>query len=191
MAINYTYPEKASPVITDRFLIVDSAEGEDNNSTKLVKIEDVLALVTPSVTTWGTITGTLSTQTDLQSALNLKENLAGAKYITPTAITVSAGETINLNDAEYDDLFMLVLTWEGGPGTMAVTLPPVADNVNRTIRIVTDSTFDEGGAHKANITPASGETLDGDGGPFLVNRGYEGLKAWSNGTEWFIIQQKA
>ena len=184
MAINSTYPAKSSPVGADRFLIVDSA---DNNSTKLVTITSALTVGV----SWGTITGTLSTQTDLQSALDLKENLAGAKYITPTAITVSAGDTVNLDDAEYDNSFMIVLTWEGANGTMAITLPPVADNVNRTIRIVTDSTFNDGGQHIANITPAPEENLDGSTDPFAVNRGYEGLKAWSNGTEWFIIQQKA
>jgi hypothetical protein len=184
MAINYTYPAKGSPVGADRFLIVDSADSE---STKLVTITSALSAGVP----WGTITGTLSTQTDLQSALDLKENLAGAKYITPTAITVSAGDTVDLGDTEYVNSFMIVLTWEGATGNMTLTLPPVADNVNRTIRIITDSTFDNGGQHIANITPASEENLDGSTDPFAVNRGYEGIKAWSNGTEWFIIQQKA
>ena len=190
MAINYTYPVKGSPVTTDEFLIIDSVD----NSTKKVTASSVLSLVTaPGVaTSWGTITGTLSTQTDLQAALNSKESTAGARYIPSTGISVQADETINLSDSEYDDVFMIVLTWVGGTGTMTLNLPTaVGANANRTIRIISDSTFDAGGSHKTNVTPTGGENLDGSTNSFLINRGYEGLKIWSNGTEWFIIQQKA
>ena len=76
MAINYTYPLKGSPVTADEFLIIDSVD----NSTKKVTASSVLSLTTIPATTWGTITGTLSTQTDLQAALNLKANLAGATF---------------------------------------------------------------------------------------------------------------
>jgi hypothetical protein len=40
MAINYTYPEKGSPVTTDEFLIIDSAD----DSTKKVTVANILAL---------------------------------------------------------------------------------------------------------------------------------------------------
>ena len=76
MAINYTYPVKGSPVAADEFLIIDSVD----NSTKKVTASSVLSLTTIPAPTWGTITGTLSTQTDLQSALNLKANLSGATF---------------------------------------------------------------------------------------------------------------
>lgn len=188
MAINYTYPVKGSPVDEDRFLIVDS---EDSDSTKLVEIEDVLSLVTTPAASWGTITGTLATQTDLQAALNLKENTAGARYIPATSIQVEADVTVDLADSEYEDVFMILLTWSGDPGTMELTLPLATSNPNRAIRIISDSTFNASGQHKTNVTPAGGENLDGSSGSFLINRGYEGIKAWSNGTEWFIIQQKA
>ena len=67
MAINYTYPAKGSPDGADRFLIVDS---EDGDATKLITIDSAIGTV--PATSWGTITGTLSTQTDLQTALNSK-----------------------------------------------------------------------------------------------------------------------
>ena len=142
---------------------------------------------------WGNITGTLSAQTDLQSALNSKESTAGARYIPSTGISVQADETINLSDSEYDDAFMILLTWAGEEtGTMTLNLPTAGGaNANRTIRIISDSTFDAAGSHKTNVTPTGGENLDGSTNAFLINRGYEGLKIWSNGTEWFIIQQKA
>jgi len=40
MAINYTYPEKGSPITTDEFLIIDSTD----NSTKKVTVANILAL---------------------------------------------------------------------------------------------------------------------------------------------------
>ena len=79
MAINYTYPLKGSPVAADEFLIIDSVD----NSTKKVTASSVLSLTTIPAPAWGTITGTLSTQTDLQSALNLKANLSGATFTGP------------------------------------------------------------------------------------------------------------
>ena len=41
MAINYTYPEKSQPVTEDKFLIVDT---QDGNATKLVTVDSVLDL---------------------------------------------------------------------------------------------------------------------------------------------------
>ena len=188
MAINYTYPEKGSPVRSDEFLIIDSAD----DSTKKVTVSSVLSLTTIPATSWGTITGTLSTQTDLQTALNSKESTAGARYIPSTGISVQADEAVDLSDSEYEDVFMILLTWTGAAGTMALNLPTAGGaNANRTIRIISDSTFNASGNHKTNVTPTGGENLDGSTDAFLINRGYEGLKIWSNGTEWFIIQQKA
>jgi hypothetical protein len=38
---------------------------------------------------------------------------------------------------------------------------------------------------------ASTLTLDGSTNYFEVNVPYEGIKIWSDGNEWFIIQSKA
>jgi hypothetical protein len=45
--------------------------------------------------TWGSITGTLSSQTDLQNALNLKANLISPSFTTPNLGTPSAGVLTN------------------------------------------------------------------------------------------------
>jgi len=92
MAINYTYPVKGSPVAADEFLIIDSVD----NSTKKVTASSVLSLATIPTPTWGTISGTLSTQTDLQSALNLKADLTGATFTGDVAAPDFIG---NLNGA--------------------------------------------------------------------------------------------
>lgn len=67
------------------------------NSTRLATTAFVIAQIAASggsggTLSWGGITGTLSNQTDLQNALNLKANLASPSFSgTPTAPTATAG----------------------------------------------------------------------------------------------------
>ena len=113
-------------------------------------------------------------------------------HLDPTAVTVSvAGGTIDLNDSAYDEAELIVLSWSGANGTVELTLPDAteAKNLNRTKRIISDSTFNT--ATHADLTPKAGQNLDGSSSAFRINKAYEGLKVWCNGTEWFIIQAKA
>lgn len=113
-------------------------------------------------------------------------------HLEPTALTVSvAGGTIDLNDSAYDEAELIVLTWSGGNGTVELTLPDAtaAKNLNRTKRIISDSTFST--STHADLTPRSSQNLDGSSSAFRINKAYEGIKIWCNGTEWFIIQAKA
>lgn len=112
-------------------------------------------------------------------------------HLEPTTLTVSDGNTYDLGDAIYDEAELIVLSWSGGNGTATITLPDVtlAKNLNRTKRLITDSTFHN--STHANLTPYGSQNLDGDNTAFDLNRAYEGIKVWGNGTEWFIIQQKA
>ena len=113
-------------------------------------------------------------------------------HLEPTALTISvAGGTIDLNDSAYDEAELIVLTWSGANGTVELTLPDVtaAKNLNRTKRIISDSTFST--STHADLTPRSSQNLDGSSSAFRINKAYEGIKIWCNGTEWFIIQAKA
>ena len=111
-------------------------------------------------------------------------------YLVPTALTVSvAGGTIDLGDSTYDDAELIVLTWSGATGTMELTLPSATTNTNRVIRLISDTTFTT--STHADLTPASGQTLDGASSAYRINKEYEGITVWSNGTEWFIIQAKS
>lgn len=112
-------------------------------------------------------------------------------HLEPTTLTVSDGNTYDLGDAIYDEAELIVLSWSGGNGTATITLPDVtlAKNLNRTKRLITDSTFHN--STHANLTPYGSQNLDGDNTAFDLNRAYEGIEVWGNGTEWFIIQQKA
>ena len=113
-------------------------------------------------------------------------------YLVPTALTVSvAGGTVDLGSSTYDDAELIVLSWSGATGTVEFTLPDATatNSTNRVIRIISDSTFTT--STHADLTPASGQNLDGATDAYRINKAYEGITVWSNGTEWFIIQAKA
>lgn len=113
-------------------------------------------------------------------------------YLVPTTLTVSvAGGTVDLGSSTYDDAELIVLSWSGATGTVELTLPDATatNSTNRVIRIISDSTFST--STHADLTPASGQDLDGATTAYRINKAYEGITVWSNGTEWFIIQAKA
>ena len=113
-------------------------------------------------------------------------------YLVPTTLTVSvAGGTVDLGSSTYDDAELIVLSWSGATGTVELTLPDATEtnSTNRVIRIISDSTFTT--STHADLTPASGQNLDGATDAYRINKAYEGITVWSNGTEWFIIQAKA
>lgn len=113
-------------------------------------------------------------------------------YLVPTTLTVSvAGGTVDLGSSTYDDAELIVLSWSGETGTIELTLPDATatNSTNRIIRIISDSTFTT--STHADLTPASVQNLDGATDAYRINKAYEGITVWSNGTEWFIIQAKA
>jgi hypothetical protein len=111
-------------------------------------------------------------------------------YIHATNITVSSGDTIDLEDAAYDDTRLVKLTWSGGSGNVTMTLPDAttSKNTNRLIRFVTNGGFNTN--TRVNLTPLAGQELDGSSSSYELNVAYEGLMLWSSGTEWIIIQKK-
>ena len=83
-------------------------------------------------------------------------------HLEPTTVTVSvAGGTIDLNDSAYDEAELIVLSWSGATGTVELTLPDATEskNLNRTKRIISDSTFST--STHADLTPRAGQNLDG------------------------------
>ena len=112
-------------------------------------------------------------------------------HIITVAKTVSAGETVDLDSSTYENAMMIKLTWDGAAGTATYTLPDAtsSNSTNRVLRFITDSTFSA--TNRVDITPASGQNLDGATTAYEINKAYEGIAVWSDGTEWFIIQKKA
>ena len=124
----------------------------------------------------------------VQSSVTKKAEIHSIKnYIVPTNLTVLNGGTINLSD--YPNAFLIKLTWSGATGNMTLNLPSAASSVNRTLRFASDSTFSSN--TRVYLTPIGGDELDGSTGNYEINKAYEGIKIWSDGTEWFIIQKKA
>ena len=154
------------------------------------KISDLTNVAAANITGAEEIAIVQSSETKKSNLTNVQSFIVN--HLDPTALTVSVADgTIDLNDTAYDEAELIVLTWSGGNGTVELTLPDAteAKNLNRTKRIISDSSFST--ATHADLTPRAGQTLDGSSSAFRINKAYEGIKIWCNGTEWFIIQAKA
>ena len=112
-------------------------------------------------------------------------------YMHETNIVLTAGTTIDLNDSEYDDTRLIKLTWANGVGNMTMYLPDATATKNkaRTIRFISDSSFETN--TRVYLTPNGGQTLDGSTNYYEINKAYEGISVWCDGSEWYIIQKKA
>jgi len=113
-------------------------------------------------------------------------------YVIETHITVADGNTINLSDSTYTSstLIKLTFTATGGVENATVNLPNAnGTNTNRLIRFISDTTFTSN--TRVSLTPTNGATIDGSSSAYIINKEYEGVQLWSDGTEWFIVQKKA
>jgi len=110
-------------------------------------------------------------------------------YLLPTHITVSADQTVNLSDSQYANIKLVKLTWSGASGNMTLNLPSASSSTNRAIRFISNGGFDTN--TRVYLTPSGGDTLDGSTNYYEINKEYEGIYVWSDGSEWFIIQKKA
>jgi hypothetical protein len=110
--MNYTISVGAAPIT----MTVTAAQGPDSGGGG-------------GVATWGTITGTLSSQTDLQNALNTKQTaltnyseiveLTGYPTTFPPAIGSGADQAVAGNDARVVNAVQSVVT--GITGADAIT----------------------------------------------------------------------
>ena len=125
------------------------------------------------------VQGGVTTKSTVQNIVN---------YIVPTQLTVTEGTTVNLSDSAYATSELIELSWSGATGTMVLNLPLAASNVNRVMRFISNTGF--AASTHADVTPQGGDTLDGSTNKYRINKAYEGIQVWSNGTEWFIIQKK-
>ena len=109
--------------------------------------------------------------------------------LVPYNLTVEAGQTVNLSSSIFEQAMLIRLTWSGASGNMTLNLPSASDNTNRAIRFISNGGFNTN--TRVYLTPIGGNTLDGSTNYYEINKTYEGIKIWSDGTEWFIIQKKA
>jgi hypothetical protein len=119
-----------------------------------------------------------------QTTLNNIDN-----YVIPTNLTVVKDTTVDLDESTYDDTQLVKLSWSGGAGNMTLNLPLASSSTNRRIRFISNGNFASN--TRVYLTPQGGDTLDGSTDYYEINKSYEGIKCWSDGIEWFIIQKKA
>ena len=112
-------------------------------------------------------------------------------YLVPTIITGSTGDRTVLTGSIYENTSIFRLTWDGGNGIHQLILPDATSNTNayRTMRFISDGTATAN--DEFYLTCSLDQTLDGSSNEFQIDRGYEGIMVWSDGTEWFRIQTKA
>lgn len=160
----------ASSTLTGAELFADVQGG----ITKYTTLNDVSNFVTSSINTYN-------------------QNNTNNSYLVPVDITVQAGVNLTLTGSVYENTSMIHIDWSGANGTMNLYLPDAtaAVNVNRSIRFITDNTFTT--STRAELLPlsGSGQTIDGGASSYTINKAYEGIMVWSDGTEWYRIQTKA
>jgi len=125
----------------------------------------------------------------VQSSTTKKVTVSNFNKLIAVSKTATAGETVDLDSSTYDNAQLIKLSWSGSNGTAVYTLPDATTHTNRKIRFISDSTF-HNNTH-VEITPKSGQNLDGSTNDYDINKSYEGIAIWSDGSEWFIIQKKA
>jgi len=156
------------------------------------KISDLTSASTLTGSEEFAVVQSATTKKTTLSTIQTKIVTAVAKtYITPTSLTCSATNDVDLNDSTYDDVELLKLSWSGGAGSMVLTLPDATstNNTNRLLRIITDTSYET--STRSHLTPRAGQTLDGSSNYYEINKEYEGITVWIDGTEWFVIQKKA
>jgi hypothetical protein len=125
----------------------------------------------------------------VQDGITAKSNIQEIlNYIVPFTLVVGPDEVINLQDAIYEKVELIRMTWSGVNGTMTLNLPSASQHSNRVMRFLSNGGFAV--ATRVELTPTGTETIDGVNAPYIINKSYEGIQVWSDGIEWFIIQKK-
>jgi hypothetical protein len=110
--------------------------------------------------------------------------LAETITIIPEFITATAGGSSSIGTTKN----IIDITWSGGPGTFTLFLPSATAIPYRFLRIVNDSTVTAN--DKVDIAALPGETIDG-AATYEINKPYNGVAIWSDGSNWIVIQAKS
>ena len=110
--------------------------------------------------------------------------LAETITIIPEFITATAGGSSSIGTTKN----IIDITWSGGPGTFTLFLPSATAIPYRFLRIVNDSTVTAN--DKVDIAALPGETIDG-AATYEINKPYNGVAVWSDGSNWIVIQAKS
>ena len=176
----YTIEEIAGAGTSDTYSLNATTDG-DNVDLNLDAFAGADSTVQLTAGTGVSITQSGGNNVTITNTLN---NVGGVATLEPEFMTVGPGtsSTITTNKNIVD------LNWVGGSGTHNLTLPSAAAIPYRFLRIVNDGTVTA--QDKVDIYAPGGETIDGD--PFYkINKVYNGIAVWSDGTNWIVIQAKS
>ena len=83
------------------------------------------------------------------------------------------------------------LSWTGGDGTMIIQLPAAGSDppavTNRLVEFITDGSFNSNKIINFNV--GSSGTINGLTSKTISGK-YQSIKFWSDGTEWYILNQQ-
>lgn len=113
-----------------------------------------------------------------------KVESSAISILEPEFITATSGESSVINTTKN----IIDLTWSGGSGTFTLFLPSATTIPYRFLRIVNDSTVTAN--DKVDIAALPGETIDG-AATYQINKPYNGIAVWSDGSNWIVIQAKS
>jgi len=102
----------------------------------------------------------------------------------PYVLTGNTGDT---HTYDYLSDFLLVKHSRDSVGNWTLTLPDPSVQKYRTIRVVSDDSVDA--SHQVKLDPGT-FTIDGSTTDYSVNRNFEGVTLFSDGSNWIIIQAK-
>jgi len=105
----------------------------------------------------------------------------------PFLITATPGGSSSYSD----DKNIIYLSWSGGSGTYNLTLPSATDIPYRNIQIISDGTL--AANDKVHVLAPVGERIDGAINPgfYTLNKPFNGVTVWSDGTQWIVTQAKS
>ena len=100
--------------------------------------------------------------------------------ITPNIITAEPGSSSTYSSTNN----VIYLQWSGASGTYDLTLPSASANQYRVIQIISGSSLNA--SDKVHVYgPVDGQAF------YNLNKAYSGVKIWSDGVEWIVIQAKS
>ena len=176
----YTIEEIASVGTSDVYSINATTDG-DNVDLNLDAQTGADSTVQLTAGTGVSITQSGGNNVTITNTLN---NVGGVTTLEPEFMTVGPGtsSTITTNKNIVD------LNWVGGSGTHNLTLPSAAAIPYRFLRIVNNGTVTA--QDKVDIYAPGTETIDG-AAFYRINKVYNGIAVWSDGTKWIVIQAKS
>jgi len=177
----YTIEEIGSVGTSDVYTLVSATDGS-NVDLSLDALSGTDSTV--QLTAGANISLTQTGGNNITIAADGNVGPGGEALLIPEFITVGPGTSTTITTSKN----IIDLTWSGGSGTAILTLPSATAIPYRFLRIVNNSTVTA--QDKVDIYAPGSETIDG-AAFYRINKVYNGIAVWSDGSNWIVIQAKA